>query len=101
LPRVRELSNGDENGAQTTMKLPLARDEHLDIGALERWLWDAACIIRGATDAPKFKDFILPLVFYNMTRILSIACCGRRRVHDRKYSEAERLGRGEWCPTLL
>ena len=46
------------------MKLPPARDEHLEIGALEQWLWDAACIIRGATDAPKFKDFILPLVFY-------------------------------------
>src|SRR5437588_5262512 len=39
-------------------------DEHLDISALETWLWDAACAIRGATDAPKFKDFILPLVFY-------------------------------------
>jgi len=37
---------------------------HLDISALETWLWDAACAIRGATDAPKFKDFILPLVFY-------------------------------------
>jgi type I restriction enzyme M protein len=31
---------------------------------LEQWLWDAACEIRGATDAPKFKDFILPLVFF-------------------------------------
>lgn len=30
---------------------------------LEQWLWDAACAIRGAQDAPKFKDFILPLVF--------------------------------------
>lgn len=39
-------------------------DEHLDISSLEPWLWDAACAIRGATDAPKFKDFILPLVFY-------------------------------------
>src|SRR5436190_9255635 len=39
-------------------------DEHLDISSLETWLWDAACAIRGATDAPKFKDFILPLVFY-------------------------------------
>jgi type I restriction enzyme M protein len=38
--------------------------EHLDISALETWLWDAACIIRGAMDAPKFKDFILPLIFY-------------------------------------
>ena len=31
--------------------------------SLESWLWDAACSIRGAKDAPKFKDFILPLVF--------------------------------------
>jgi hypothetical protein len=30
---------------------------------LESWLWDAACSIRGAKDAAKFKDFILPLVF--------------------------------------
>src|SRR5690242_8122978 len=44
--------------------MPPARDEHLDVPALETWLWDATCAIRGATDAPKFKDFILPLVFY-------------------------------------
>ena len=31
---------------------------------MKTWLWDAACVIRGATDAPKFKDFILPLIFY-------------------------------------
>jgi type I restriction enzyme M protein len=30
---------------------------------LESWIWDAACSIRGAKDAPKFKDFILPLIF--------------------------------------
>lgn len=35
----------------------------LDISALETWLWDAACSIRGAVDAPKFKDYILPLIF--------------------------------------
>ncbi len=31
--------------------------------SLERWIWDAACSIRGAKDAPKYKDYILPLVF--------------------------------------
>lgn len=36
----------------------------LTVPQLENWLWDAACAIRGATDAPKFKDFILPLVFF-------------------------------------
>lgn len=40
------------------------KQEHLDISSMETWLWDAACAIRGPQDAPKFKDFILPLVFY-------------------------------------
>ncbi|MFO0794785.1 MAG: N-6 DNA methylase [Candidatus Brocadiaceae bacterium] len=31
--------------------------------SLETWLWDAACVIRGEKDAPKYKDYILPLVF--------------------------------------
>jgi type I restriction enzyme M protein len=35
----------------------------LDLPALESWLWEAACIIRGPVDAPKFKDYILPLIF--------------------------------------
>ncbi len=35
----------------------------LDVAALENWLWDAACAIRGPVDAAKFKDYILPLVF--------------------------------------
>ena len=49
---------------QTTLPFPSPNNEHLDISTLETWLWDAACVIRGATDAPKFKDFILPLIFY-------------------------------------
>jgi len=35
----------------------------LDIKTLESWLWEAACKIRGEVDAPKYKDFILPLIF--------------------------------------
>lgn len=31
--------------------------------SLENWIWEAACSIRGAQDAPKYKDFILPLIF--------------------------------------
>ncbi len=57
----KQKKNGNGNG-----NLPFVptAEESLDISALESWLWDAACAIRGATDAPKFKDFILPLVFY-------------------------------------
>lgn len=35
----------------------------LDVKALENWLWEAACKIRGPIDAPKYKDYILPLIF--------------------------------------
>jgi len=35
----------------------------LDIKSLENWLWEAACKIRGPVDAPKYKDYILPLIF--------------------------------------
>ena len=49
---------------QTTIPFSSPDQEQLNISTLETWLWDAACVIRGATDAPKFKDFILPLIFY-------------------------------------
>jgi len=53
-----------EGNGTATLPMPALDGEHLDISLLERWLWDAACAIRGATDAPKFKDFILPLIFF-------------------------------------
>jgi len=34
-----------------------------NIKELENWLWEAACVIRGEIEAPKYKDFILPLIF--------------------------------------
>ena len=38
-------------------------NNHNNDKSLEQWLWDAACSLRGAKDAPKYKDFILLLVF--------------------------------------
>ncbi|PHP45356.1 DNA methyltransferase [Methanosarcinales archaeon ex4572_44] len=38
-------------------------ETELDITTLENWLWEAACKIRGDIDAPKYKDYILPLIF--------------------------------------
>ena len=35
----------------------------LDNSSMEQMLWQAACKIRGEKDAPKFKDYILPLLF--------------------------------------
>jgi type I restriction-modification system DNA methylase subunit len=36
----------------------------LDLPTLESWLWDAACSIRVAIDALKYKECILPLLFH-------------------------------------
>jgi type I restriction enzyme M protein len=53
------LTNHDRSGRKL-----LATDRTaLTVSTLEDWLWDAACQIRGPVDAPKFKDYILPLIF--------------------------------------
>ena len=64
----------------------------LDTKALENWLWEAACIIRGPVDAPKYKDYLLPLIFF-------------KRLSDVFEDELERLsqdyGSKEIVETLL
>ena len=57
-------NNTAADTTQTTIPFSPPDQEQLNISTLETWLWDAACVIRGTTDAPKFKDFILPLIFY-------------------------------------
>ena len=57
-------NNAAADTTQTTIPFSSPDEGQLNISTLETWLWEAACVIRGATDAPKFKDFILPLIFY-------------------------------------
>jgi type I restriction enzyme M protein len=45
------------------MKITMKKSEVTKDKSLEQWIWDAACAIRGAKDAGKFKDYILPLIF--------------------------------------
>lgn len=40
-----------------------SKEDILSEKSMEQMLWSAACSIRGEKDAPKFKDYILPLVF--------------------------------------
>ena len=40
-----------------------SKTEMMDNSSMEQMLWQAACKIRGEKDAPKFKDYILPLLF--------------------------------------
>ncbi|MCG2726888.1 MAG: N-6 DNA methylase [Elusimicrobia bacterium] len=46
---------GNENNKNT--------NNAMDVKDMESMLWQAACSIRGEKDAPKFKDYILPLLF--------------------------------------
>ena len=66
---MSEEATKPETSARLTAPQREARDMatgnggKLDVPRLENWLWEAACVIRGPVDAPKFKDYILPLVF--------------------------------------
>ena len=63
-------SGVDGNSAPTTVGLQVPRRRgRVRAGGppsskpMEQMLWDAACSIRGEKDAPKFKDYLLPLLF--------------------------------------
>ena len=58
----KPLDLADEPSGELT-STAASKGSGLTVSALEQWLWDAACEIRGPLDAPKFKDYILPLVF--------------------------------------
>lgn len=51
------------SGPAGRRKRGTARSSVLSTKSMEQMLWDAACSIRGEKDAPKFKDYILPLIF--------------------------------------
>ncbi len=44
--------------------------------SLESWIWDAACSIRGAKDAPKYKEFILTLILLAQMRVHNLKLPG-------------------------
>ena len=53
-----------ESAARVTRRRSRKRKAPVpDTKPMEQMLWDAACSIRGAKDAAKFKDYLLPLLF--------------------------------------
>jgi type I restriction enzyme M protein len=58
-PRRRGKKRGAKN---ETLPAP-STEGGLDVKGMEGMLWKAACSIRGEKDAPKFKDYLLPLLF--------------------------------------
>lgn len=69
LERLFEEAGGDEVAPELDAvpsgrrRRGVAHSAALSTKSMEQMLWDAACSIRGEKDAPKFKDYILPLVF--------------------------------------
>lgn len=59
---LEESANGG-NGTTVKRRKRLSKDDILSTKSMEQMLWSAACSIRGEKDAPKFKDYILPLIF--------------------------------------
>ena len=53
-PRTEPAAQNGSNKSKSTLE---------NLKSLESWIWKAACSIRGAKDAPKYKDYILPLIF--------------------------------------
>ena len=53
-----------DSAAQVTRRRARRRNDTVPTTKpMEQMLWDAACSIRGAKDAAKFKDYLLPLLF--------------------------------------
>jgi type I restriction enzyme M protein len=62
-----ELGIGEESDGAAVLIEPVRRRGRAAAAPttkpMEQMLWDAACSIRGEKDAPKFKDYLLPLLF--------------------------------------
>jgi type I restriction enzyme M protein len=58
-----DLREEPSTEAPTRRRRGVAKSAVLSNKGMEQMLWDAACDIRGEKDAPKFKDYILPLLF--------------------------------------
>ena len=52
-----------EPSSRVTRRRSRRRSATPSTKTMEQMLWDAACSIRGEKDAPKFKDYLLPLLF--------------------------------------
>src|SRR5690606_31024252 len=48
--------------------------------SMAQMLWDAACQVRGEKDAPKFKDYLLPLLF--IKRLVAVSAAEAQRLSE-------------------
>ena len=67
--------------------------------SMESWIWAAACSIRGAADAAKFKDYILPLIF--VKRLCDVFDDEIDRIAEKVKSRTKALQLVEMDKTLV
>ena len=60
---IGSAANVTEAAARVTRRRSQRHSTVPSTKSMEQMLWDAACSIRGEKDAPKFKDYLLPLLF--------------------------------------
>ena len=60
---IESAADQTEPSARVTRRRSRRRSAVPSTKTMEQMLWDAACSIRGEKDAPKFKDYLLPLLF--------------------------------------
>ncbi len=76
-----------EPAAAPRRRRGVAKSAVLGTKSMEQMLWDAACAIRGEKDAPKFKDYILPLLF--LKRLSDVFEDELKRLAE-EYGDAQR-----------
>lgn len=62
-PRGAKQREKAHSGSEAHPPVSIGEKAVLDVKSMESLLWKAACAIRGEKDAPKFKDYLLPLIF--------------------------------------
>lgn len=60
---AEEMQGAEEPEVRKRRRRGVDRSNVLSSKSMEQMLWDCACAIRGEKDAPKFKDYLLPLLF--------------------------------------
>ena len=65
---INDTAEDSATATQTTavpsrQRRGVSKSSVLSNKSMEQMLWDAACSVRGEKDAPKLKDYLLPLLF--------------------------------------
>ena len=98
---VQQLSASAQRGAARNGggKKRNNKEDVLSTKSMEQMLWKAACSIRGEKDAPKFKDYILPLIF--VKRLSDVFEDEVKRLTETYGDEATALSIIEADPSLV